>query len=152
IYKLDGDSLTLCVRSRGGRNKDGMPINPHESIRPMAFSSADGNMLLVLTRNAETPEQKLTRLAQEVEKLQKIKADYLCGAARSGLGGTTILMYEIDMSRFPDGKPPEDWDLGKLAGHLKKRIDPRDLHSITVRPVGKARLEVIIPMPRKPTD
>jgi uncharacterized protein (TIGR03067 family) len=50
IYKVEGDSLSLCLRGRGARNKDGTPTDPIELIRPKSFSSADGSMLLVLAR------------------------------------------------------------------------------------------------------
>ena len=50
IYKLEGDSLTLCMRGRGARNKDGTPADPIELTRPKSFSSEGGNMLLVLAR------------------------------------------------------------------------------------------------------
>ncbi len=49
IYRLEGDRLTLCVRGRGGRKKDGTPLDPLELIRPKEFAS-EGNMLMVLTR------------------------------------------------------------------------------------------------------
>lgn len=50
IYKLEGDLLTLCLRGRGSRNKDGTPTDPIESTRPKGFSSENGNMLIVLIR------------------------------------------------------------------------------------------------------
>lgn len=49
IYRLEGDRLTLCVRGRGGRKKDGTPSDPQELVRPKEFAS-EGNMLMVLTR------------------------------------------------------------------------------------------------------
>src|SRR5262249_26974280 len=50
IYKLEGNQLTLCVRGRGARNKDGTPADPIERTRPKTFSSEGGNLLLVLVR------------------------------------------------------------------------------------------------------
>ena len=50
IYKLEVDSLTLCVRGQGGRNKDGTPADPIELTRPNSFSSEGGNLLLLLKK------------------------------------------------------------------------------------------------------
>jgi uncharacterized protein (TIGR03067 family) len=49
IYRLEGDRLTLCVRGRGDRKKDGTPSDLRESSRPKEFAT-EGNMLMVLTR------------------------------------------------------------------------------------------------------
>ncbi len=50
IYKIEGELLTLCVRGRGSRTKEGKPDDPRELTRPGKFSSEDGNLLLVLMR------------------------------------------------------------------------------------------------------
>lgn len=51
IYKLDGDSLTLCVRGKSGRAKDAPP-DPLEAQPPTKFSS-EGCLLIVLTRKKQ---------------------------------------------------------------------------------------------------
>jgi SecD/SecF fusion protein len=61
------------------------------------------------------------------------------------LVGGTILVYEIDSSKFPDGRLPEGFDTKKLAAQLKRRIDPNDLYNVTVRPVSSTRVEIILP-------
>src|SRR5439155_16961089 len=61
------------------------------------------------------------------------------------LAGGTILVYEIDLAKFPSGQLPEGYDAQKLATQLKKRIDPADLYNVTIRPVGQTRVEIILP-------
>jgi SecD/SecF fusion protein len=57
------------------------------------------------------------------------------------LVGGTILVYEVDdESKLPQGYKPED-----LASSLKRRIDPNDLYNVTIRPVGRTRVEIILP-------
>jgi SecD/SecF fusion protein len=61
------------------------------------------------------------------------------------LVGGTILIYEVDVDKFPDGKLPEDFDAQLLANRLKTRIDPNDLYNVTVRAASKTRFEIILP-------
>jgi SecD/SecF fusion protein len=61
------------------------------------------------------------------------------------LVGGTILVYEVDESRWPDGVPPQEYSVEKLAAKLKNRIDPADLYNVTIRPIGKTRIEIILP-------
>lgn len=58
--------------------------------------------------------------------------------------GGTILVYEVDSSKFPNGEVPANIG-ADLAAALKKRIDPADLYNITIRPVGNRRVEIILP-------
>jgi SecD/SecF fusion protein len=61
------------------------------------------------------------------------------------LAGGTDLIYAIDVTKFPDGKLPDNYDPQQLANSLKDRIDPADLYNVTIRPVGKERVEIILP-------
>jgi SecD/SecF fusion protein len=74
---------------------------------------------------------------------------YLDGKGGFRLGvdlvGGTILIYEVDESKFPDGKLPSDWNPQELARRLKSRIDPNDLYNISIRVIGKTRFEIILP-------
>jgi SecD/SecF fusion protein len=60
------------------------------------------------------------------------------------LEGGTILVYEMDLTKFPDGKVPPGTSQ-QLAATLKRRIDPSDLYNVTVRPVSETRVEIILP-------
>jgi SecD/SecF fusion protein len=60
------------------------------------------------------------------------------------LVGGTILVYQVD----PDKMDDEKWNTFKpeeLAARLKRRIDPTDLYNVTIRPVGRDRVEIILP-------
>jgi SecD/SecF fusion protein len=74
---------------------------------------------------------------------------YLAGQGGFKLGvdlvGGTILVYEVDLDKLPDGKLPRDWDPQGLARRLKSRIDPTDLYNITVRVANNTRFEIILP-------
>src|SRR5262249_38755598 len=62
--------------------------------------------------------------------------------------GGTILVYEVDQSKFTDDKARAEFErdgIEKLAAALKRRIDPNDLYNVTIRPVGKWRIEIILP-------
>jgi len=61
------------------------------------------------------------------------------------LVGGTILVYEVDIDKFPNGQLPDGWDASTLAASLKRRIDPNDLYNVTIRPVGNTRIEIILP-------
>jgi SecD/SecF fusion protein len=63
------------------------------------------------------------------------------------LVGGTILVYEVDQDKFSDARAKQDFEQRsqQLAASLKKRIDPADLHNITVRQVGTWRVEIILP-------
>jgi SecD/SecF fusion protein len=61
------------------------------------------------------------------------------------LVGGTILVYEVDLDKLPNGKLPERWDPHELARRLKNRIDPTDLYNITVRVANNTRFEIILP-------
>jgi len=69
--------------------------------------------------------------------------------ARSGPGGGTILVYEIDTRKQQDtqgggrGAPGHHHPAG---GFPQKRIDPNDLKNIVIRPAGgEGRVEIILP-------
>jgi SecD/SecF fusion protein len=61
------------------------------------------------------------------------------------LVGGTILIYEVDVDKFPGGKLPNDWNPQELARRLKSRIDPGDLYNITIRVASNTRFEIILP-------
>jgi SecD/SecF fusion protein len=61
------------------------------------------------------------------------------------LVGGTILIYEVDLSKFPEGKLPDKWNAQELADRLKRRIDPADLYNVTIRAVSDTRVEIILP-------
>src|SRR6266849_5437683 len=61
------------------------------------------------------------------------------------LAGGTDLIYEVDLDKFPSGKPPDNYKPEQLAAALKRRIDPADLYNVTIRPVGEYRVEIILP-------
>ncbi len=65
------------------------------------------------------------------------------------LVGGTILVYEVDPEKM-DEKKFEDFKPEQLAARLKSRIDPTDIHNVTIRPVNTAnvqntRVEIILP-------
>src|SRR5579859_7604077 len=74
-----------------------------------------------------------------------LQYDHGRGGFRLGvdLGGGTILVYEVDETKLASEKFKPD----ELAASLKKRIDPNDLLSITIRPIGGSppRVEIILP-------
>jgi SecD/SecF fusion protein len=61
------------------------------------------------------------------------------------LVGGTILVYEVDLDKFPDRKLPDNYKPEELAASLKRRIDPTDLYNVTIRPVSNTRVEIILP-------
>jgi SecD/SecF fusion protein len=61
------------------------------------------------------------------------------------LAGGTDLIYEIDLSKFPNGQLPQNYNPADLASSLKRRIDPADLYNVTIRPVSNTRVEIILP-------
>ncbi len=61
------------------------------------------------------------------------------------LAGGTDLIYEVDTSKYPDGKLPEKYTPELVAAVLKRRIDPADLYNVTIRPVSFTRFEIVLP-------
>ena len=61
------------------------------------------------------------------------------------LAGGTILVYEVDVDKFTDEQAKNKFDAKELVAALKRRIDPGDLKNVTIRPVGKYRVEIILP-------
>ena len=59
--------------------------------------------------------------------------------------GGTILVYEVDTARFPDGVPPANFSMDHLAETLRRRIDPTGEAGVAVRPVGDLRIEISVP-------
>lgn len=55
------------------------------------------------------------------------------------LAGGTILIYQVKSGDL------EEKDIKELADKLKKRIDENDLKNVIVRPLGKNRIEIILP-------
>src|SRR5262249_7759366 len=56
------------------------------------------------------------------------------------LVGGTILVYEVDLTKFEDGKLPPNYRPEELVRRLKNRIDPSDLYNVTIRPLGQTRV------------
>jgi SecD/SecF fusion protein len=75
------------------------------------------------------------------EKEPKIEQDGWRPQFRRGidLAGGTILIYQVK-----SGDLPED-QIKDLADKLKKRIDENDLKNVIVRPLGRNRIEIILP-------
>ncbi len=62
-------------------------------------------------------------------------------AARGG----TVLVYEIDLDAFPDGKLPAEYKPEDLTAALLRRLDPKESQGITVKPVDPHRVEIGLP-------
>src|SRR5262249_39188254 len=73
---------------------------------------------------------------------------YLQGYGGFKLGvdlvGGTILIYEIDATKFPNQTIPAN-TAQQLAEQLKKRLDPADTFGITVRAASDSRVEIVLP-------
>ena len=61
------------------------------------------------------------------------------------LAGGTDLIYEVDVDKYENGKLPDNYSVELLAATLKQRIDPADLYNVTIRPVTKTRVEIVLP-------
>jgi SecD/SecF fusion protein len=76
-------------------------------------------------------------------------AKYQAGEGGFNLGvdlvGGTILVYEVDQSRWPEGKVPDNYSVEKLAAKLKQRIDPADLYNVRITPLSQTRIEIVLP-------
>jgi hypothetical protein len=59
--------------------------------------------------------------------------------------GGTILVYEVDTSKFPDGKMPDSFRPEQLVTALNRRLDPAGRANITVRWQNPNRVEIRIP-------
>ena len=77
----------------------------------------------------------------------KAFTDYWNGRGGFKLGvdlvGGTILIYEVDPNRLPEG-----WDARQaqeLARRLKSRIDPSDIYNMSIRALSDTRFEIIMP-------
>jgi preprotein translocase subunit SecD len=55
--------------------------------------------------------------------------------------GGTILVYEVDTGRSPDGT----YSVEDLTRAVRQRLDSGKVSSLSVRPAGKRRLEILIP-------
>lgn len=115
-----------------------------------AAAVADLNRLKQEESDAHAKKQELS--AEKKEELQKAVAEEKAArdaAAPEGwhpkfrrgidLAGGTILIYEVK-----SGDLQED-QIKQLAEKLKKRIDENDLKNVVVRPLGKNRIEIILP-------
>jgi SecD/SecF fusion protein len=76
-------------------------------------------------------------------------AKYQAGEGGFNLGtdlvGGTILVYEVDQSRWPEGQVPSDYKIEKLTAKLKQRIDPADLYNVRITPLSDTRVEIVLP-------
>ena len=61
--------------------------------------------------------------------------------------GGTVLVYEVDVDRFPEGKLPAQFQMEEMAAVLRRRVDATDRTGITVTPVGPLRVEIAVPRP-----
>jgi SecD/SecF fusion protein len=59
--------------------------------------------------------------------------------------GGTILVYEVDVDKFPDGKTPASFNADDLGQAIKRRLDPTADNNISVTPVDDQRVEIVIP-------
>jgi SecD/SecF fusion protein len=81
-------------------------------------------------------------VANAFDKYQKGEGGFNLG---TDLVGGTILVYEVDQSRWPDGVVPSDYSVEKLTAKLKQRIDPADLYNVRITPLSKTRIEIVLP-------
>jgi SecD/SecF fusion protein len=84
----------------------------------------------------------LVIVAMAVQNYQAGQGGFKLGV---DLAGGTDLIYEVDTSKFPEGKLPANYKAEDLASALKRRIDPADLYNVTIRPLGLTRVEIILP-------
>jgi SecD/SecF fusion protein len=66
------------------------------------------------------------------------------------LVGGTILVYEVDQDKLKEQRQnqqgqQDEFKIEKLVEVLSSRINPADQKGITIRPVGKYRVEIILP-------
>src|SRR5947209_9527536 len=82
-----------------------------------------------------------TAVAVAVERYITTGAGFKLGV---DLVGGTILVYEVDPDKM-DAEKEANFKPDELAARLKRRIDPTDLYNVTIRPVGRTRVEIILP-------
>ena len=73
------------------------------------------------------------------------------------LSGGTILVYEVDQdaSKLSQGGTASQGRAQAdtaLAESLKRRIDPADILGVVIRPLGKSRVEIILPYADRQED
>ena len=56
------------------------------------------------------------------------------------LGGT-ILVYEVDLDGYPDGKLPPGYNAEEMVTALQRRLDPTERNGIVVTSAGPLRNE-----------
>lgn len=61
------------------------------------------------------------------------------------LSGGVTLVYEIDTEQQEVANALDNTTMGKLAGAISRRVDPKGLEEITIRPYGENQIQIIVP-------
>ena len=61
------------------------------------------------------------------------------------LAGGTILIYEVDVDKFPDQETAGGLEPPGTGPPAQSRIDPGDIYNITIRVASSTRFEIILP-------
>ncbi|MBI3463175.1 MAG: protein translocase subunit SecD [Planctomycetes bacterium] len=61
------------------------------------------------------------------------------------LSGGVTLIYEIDTEQQEVARALDNTTMGKLAGAISRRVDPKGLEEITIRPYGENQIQIVVP-------
>jgi SecD/SecF fusion protein len=106
-----------------------------KSLKIKEFSSRIGMVLFVLA----------VAITPFIYQLSSGKSASDCFRLGIDLAGGTNLVYQVDMEKFEESDKNLSQSLDNMVGAITRRVNPSGTEEVTIRRVGSARIEIIIP-------